>query len=316
MDNYFGNILKIVRERNNVTQNELCHNLCTIRQLSRIENNASSPSLFLLQHFSERLGTDLLLYVPYATEPRGYEIKNALERAQHDYEIREFHKVLLEISALTELKINSPNLALQVHWLYLSSKMHLNIRDVQINDLLSLLARFHDFDALEEIIKENLTTIEFNIIASIIFILLNQKDFERAERYLNEMIGALEKRNNKNERALLLKSLYNLSRLHLMNERYELSMTLSKSGIQHCYAYNHLEYLDMLKNVYGRSLYKLGHLVHGQFEIMQYIQLSMLRNSNHKLDHVYQELIRTYDLNHFSILDFLQTADSIDNIFL
>jgi hypothetical protein len=72
----------------------------------------------------------------------------------------------------------------------------------------------------------------------------------------------------------------------------------------------------MLKNVYGRSLYKLGHLVHGQFEIMQYIQLSMLRNSNHKLDHVYQELIRTYDLNHFSILDFLQTADSIDNIFL
>jgi hypothetical protein len=123
------------------------------------------------------------------------------------------------------------------------------------------------------------------------------------------MIGALEKRNNINERALLLKSLYNLSRLHFLKERYDVSMTLSKRGIEHCYTYNHLEYLDMLKNIYGRSLYKRGYLIHGQSEILQYIQLSMLRNSNHKLDHVYHELISTYELDTFSILDFLKKAD-------
>ncbi|MBS7525328.1 helix-turn-helix transcriptional regulator [Fusibacter paucivorans] len=309
MDNFFGNILKIIRERNNVTQNELCHDLCTIRQLSRIENNVSSPSLFLLQHFSERLGTDLLLYVPYATEAKGFEIKNILERAQHDYEMREFHKVQSELTALTKIQYNSPNLALQVHWLFLSSKMHLNIRDVCIDDFLNLLARFHDFNALDELIKENLTTIEYNIIASIIFILLNNADYDRAERHLNDMIGALEKRNNINERALLLKSLYNLSRLHFLKARYDVSMTLSKRGIEYCYTYNHLEYLDMLKNIYGRSLYKRGYCIRGQSELLQYIQLSMLRNSNHKLDSVYHELIHTYKLDSFSILDLLKTAD-------
>ncbi|SPN76184.1 helix-turn-helix transcriptional regulator [Brochothrix thermosphacta] len=48
-----GNCLKKARQKNALSQEEVCTNICSVRQLSRIENNQSLPSLELFIFISQ-----------------------------------------------------------------------------------------------------------------------------------------------------------------------------------------------------------------------------------------------------------------------
>lgn len=50
-----GYILRRLRKEKGITQRVIYKNLCSRKQLSRIENNTSYPSVYLLYHISQRL---------------------------------------------------------------------------------------------------------------------------------------------------------------------------------------------------------------------------------------------------------------------
>lgn len=50
-----GYILRRLRKEKGITQRVIYKNLCSREQLSRIENNTSYPSVYLLYHICQRL---------------------------------------------------------------------------------------------------------------------------------------------------------------------------------------------------------------------------------------------------------------------
>lgn len=50
-----GYILRRLRKEKGITQRFIYKNLCSRKQLSRIENNTSYPSVYLLYHICQRL---------------------------------------------------------------------------------------------------------------------------------------------------------------------------------------------------------------------------------------------------------------------
>lgn len=53
--NGIGYILRRLRKEKGITQRVIYANLCSRKQLSRIENNTSFPSVYLLYHICQRL---------------------------------------------------------------------------------------------------------------------------------------------------------------------------------------------------------------------------------------------------------------------
>ncbi|MGM0209191.1 hypothetical protein IGI96_003715 [Enterococcus sp. DIV0421] len=54
-----GTAIKLLRKTNNIPQRNLYHNFCSRKQISRIENNKSTPSLEMLIHICCVLNTSV-----------------------------------------------------------------------------------------------------------------------------------------------------------------------------------------------------------------------------------------------------------------
>ena len=57
-----GRLIRIAREKANLSQQELCEGICSLSTLSKIENGIQNPTRETLKNLSERLGLDLGLF--------------------------------------------------------------------------------------------------------------------------------------------------------------------------------------------------------------------------------------------------------------
>ena len=65
-ENNLGLIIKQLRKKKNLTQEQLSHGICSVSQLYRIENGKHSPSTLLLHQLSIKLSEDLSKYFIYS----------------------------------------------------------------------------------------------------------------------------------------------------------------------------------------------------------------------------------------------------------
>lgn len=72
MDAYcsIGQIIKRLRKYMNITQKELCTDICTQAEISRIENGKNTPYAYTLYRIAERLGVDANYFFDHANTPR------------------------------------------------------------------------------------------------------------------------------------------------------------------------------------------------------------------------------------------------------
>ncbi|HEL0621266.1 TPA: helix-turn-helix transcriptional regulator, partial [Streptococcus equi subsp. zooepidemicus] len=57
--NGIGFVIKKLRIQKGLTQKNIYHNLCSRKQLSRIENNISYPSIYLLYNICQKLDVSM-----------------------------------------------------------------------------------------------------------------------------------------------------------------------------------------------------------------------------------------------------------------
>lgn len=62
---HFGELLKNIRTSYNITLEQLADGICSVRQLSRVENGENNPSLYLIHSFSLKLNINLQEYYRY-----------------------------------------------------------------------------------------------------------------------------------------------------------------------------------------------------------------------------------------------------------
>lgn len=302
MNNYLGTFIKSIRISKSITQKDLADNICTIRQLSRIEANMSSPSALILQNFSTKLGTDLLKYLPYSSETNGNVIKNVIDDSYLFYSKHQYVNALNEIIKIDNVhKINDNCIKQEVLWLKASSQIHIDPSEIDASYFIELLRLTKKIDTLNDIFKYSLTKVEFEIISSIIFLLLNKNDLTQSELLLVRLIELSEVLFEDSNISVYLRALHNLAKIKYMNCEYESAIALCEKGIECCIKNNCSDQLDRLYNICGRAHYNKGNLNKGQQYLILYILLSQHRTHGDQLVEIYNTLIDNYELESYSI---------------
>lgn len=295
--NYVGSIIKTLRTQNKMTQSKLSEGLCTIRQLSRIENNQSSPTIVLLSEFFHRLGHDLFEYLPYADDPKGYQLKNSIESLYQLYQAGQHQSMEAILDKFRVDDIISSHAKKEILWFkgiityYLS-----NPGQVSIDYYKKILIDDYKLDHFNQVMRLNLKVIDFQIINTIIVKHLEQEEFDLAYQLLEDSIQSYEQNQVSTRGSVYHRFIFNLSRLHYKDCHYQEAASLSKKGIDHLKKIGSLYYLADLCSLYGRSMFMLGHEQEGKQYIQTYIAIKGITNPDLPKD-IVEALTSTFNLN-------------------
>ena len=296
MDNYIGTIIKNLRQSKGITQKELAFRLCSIRQLSRIEMNLSSPTSLYISEISSRLGNELLDYLPYTDDANAYHVKNELDQV-----MSLFHKQQYE--AVLEMLENSPDLGQvtskyakkEIAWLYGAISNYLEVpMNIDENYYIDLLVSEYEFDKLNDVFDIPLKPADYRIINSLIVLYLKDSNDELAELLLIRAIENIESTHSVIREISYLRFIYNISRLYLNSSKFKLAMYYSKKGIDYCFSNGVLSYLGDLSNIHGRSLYELGEKNKFEKYINTYITLSRISDPDIDYENAIKQIREKY----------------------
>lgn len=298
MEMYIGKIVKSLRKSKKITQKDLAKGVCSIKQLIRIEQNKSAPNSYLLYELSNRLGTDLLDYLPYCNDENAYELKNAIDQLENLYDRHLYKevKVLLDHSK----RLKSPtNLRARklTEWFRGAISNNIDVDyTVNVDYYMNIYRYDDDIKTVDDIFKSFFTDVDSRIINSITVLYLKNKNYLRAEELLLKSIKKINSEPINAFHSYYTKNLYNLSRLYINLDRYSEAIIYSKKGIEHCVKYNSLSYLADLYNILGRSKYKLGEEETGREYLKNYINIRKLLTNDFEMDEIMNRLTKFYNL--------------------
>lgn len=299
MVNFVGTIIKELRLSKGLIQKELALKLCSLRQLSRIELNISSPTSYLISEISSRLGNELLDYLPYADDPNGYVVKNEIDNVLKLYHKDQFDAVLDTLENSADLNnVVSKYGKQEIAWFYGAISTHIKVPTmIDKNYYESLLLKFHDFDSIDMIFSAPLRAVDYRIINSLIVLYLNDDDFDYAEILLLKAIENIEMTHSNIRDNSYLRFIYNLSRLYFKMDKYQMALQHSKKGMDHCINSGTLSYLADLSNIHGKCMYKLGDRDNYQKYLETYITLSRIVDPSFEYEVVIDKLKELYELD-------------------
>lgn len=280
MVNYIGTTIKTLRQSKGITQKELADRMCSVRQLSRIEMNLSSPTSLFISEISSRLGNELLDYLPYTDDPNAYHVKNELDHVMAAFHNQRYEEVYEMLENSPDLqKVKSKYAKKEIAWLYGALSNYLEIdKVIDEHYYIDLLIGEFEFDNLNQVFEIALKPIDYRILNSLIVLYLKAGNKELAELLLIRAIDNIETTHTVIRDISYLRFIYNLSRLYLNDEKFQLALHHSKKGIDYCFTQGVLSYLGDLSNIHGRVLYELGDKENFEKFMNTYITLSRISN--------------------------------------
>ena len=270
MENYpIGFVLKEYRTRLNISQEELCLDLCAVSTLSRIESGTQVPGRKLLEALFSRMGMNRsvpITKVDFQRENLEYRINDMIATGKFEiFDLLEEYKNCGEsLTALEE----------QFYLFYKTiAEDHLNhdSNNALRNYVAALKLTVRDYD-LDKLPKERfLTKLELMILHSIACIkyFLKQKDkaielMEFLRAYFEKGIIS-EEEKAKNYPVIL----HNLENWYGMADEDEKVIELCNIGIDICIHYGKLTPFPYQIFNKGCSLVKLGKTEEGKKYLMQ-----------------------------------------------
>ena len=296
---FFGKVIKELRFLKKLTQEQLADGLCSVKQLSRIENNSSQPTLYLIKEFSFRLGEDLMEYMYYCDLDNPVRWKILIDSLEEKMNFMEYLDVY-ETASKAYLELPKPHPILEQALLWYKGASAFYLKDLHFADMqyfeniLSLTLKFNE---LKDVFSHPLKPFEIRTINSIVYLHLVTENFSEAEEVMLKVIEIYESNYFIIKDSSYLKLLYNLGRLNLRQERYEEALKIVNRGIKHCLKTNTLFYLDDLCNIKGRCLYLTGEEEEGRKFLSSFIILSELYRSPEDFESIKNELIIKYKLH-------------------
>lgn len=299
MKNYIGNVIRELRISKNITQKELAFNICTVRQLARIEANTSSPSAFILTEISNRLGNTLSHYIPFSMDKNVYEIGNLTLKLHKLFDAQKYHEVYKLIKENDRLT-NTSSLAFkqEIQWFVGALNHYIDVEEViNVEYFLNILKENLKINSLDDLFTLYLKPIDYRILNSLIVEYLNEGNYGLAETILVKSIENFERNYNHIKDTSYLRMLYNLSRLYLIQNCFELALKISDKGIQHAIKNSSFAYLAGLNNIHGRALFKLNREEEGKKHMINYINLCRLTEPSFDYENIISTLIKKYNID-------------------
>lgn len=298
MDCFIGSVIKKFRILNNLSQSRLSNGICSVKQLSRIENNINSPTHYILWQLSSILEIDLYSYMPYSADANVYEIKRDFDLINNLISKRQYvnaYNYLINSKEITTSKCNT--IIKEKKWILGILSSHVN-NDFYVDPdyYIDILLHEYNITSLIDIFNFPLTQLDYKIINSIIVAYLNLKEFTYAALLLNKAISSYENKKNANKNLVYVKFLYNLSRLYLLDNHYNDAILYSEKGIEFLLKINSNCYLADLYNICGRAYFKLGKKSIGRQFLKNYVNLQHILRPSLDYESVIKTLTKKYQL--------------------
>ena len=246
--NNIGATLQYYRESYRISQRKLCHGLCSISTLSRIEAGERDADTLLLETLLERLGKvpnqfELILS---DFDYEAYLMRNEILQKIEEKDIDRAYRLIDSYEEIIDYKVSPHKQFIMV------SQAHLNeLEGGKVETTIDLLLEaisctVPDFNT-KELSDYFLSNSEFNIIIDVLQKMIEAKMIEKADKILDQAIDYLFWHSYmENTKRLYPKVAVIGSKFYLEQKKYDKAMELCEKGLEsHKGSYN-MEYLGEL----------------------------------------------------------------------
>lgn len=297
MNNKIGTIIKKLRLSKELTQVELADKICSVKQLSRIEQNTSSPSAYLLSALSDRLGHELIEFLPFSDDDMGYELKLTFDHLSRLYhqdrheEIRIYVRSSLLLNNTTNIRAIAER-----NWISGVISHYINVPYlVDADYYFDILKVRYDVVNYDDIFKYALSNLDYRILNGLIVCLLQESKVDQAKKLLELSIQHYENYYDHIKDSVYIRLIYNLARIYL-DLNVDMAIDVASKGIKHAIKNGSLYYLADLYNIAGRGLYKLGKVEEGKDYLRNYIALRNIQDPAIDYEATVNHLKKKYEL--------------------
>lgn len=303
-----GTIIKELRIKKGYTQNDLAEGICSLKQLSRIENNQSEASTYILSEFSIRLGEDLMDYIPYADLEEPFLWRERLEQLEWHYHQEHFSALYESAKKWKNDPVVEESVFIKqrIYWYHGIAACYCKEEDAYgVDDFLSLIRMTHPFEKVEDLWRFNLKPYEIRVLNSAIYVLLNEGKYDVAEEWMIALIEMFERCYYEIKDYTYLKVIYNLSRLYLQRKEYRKAIEFADKGIHLCKKNNILYRLENFCNIKGKVLYFTNQKEKALIYFNLYLQMKevLYEDSDFKKNKTSQMLMEKF---HLAPLNYLE----------
>ncbi|WP_179107186.1 helix-turn-helix domain-containing protein [Sediminibacillus massiliensis] len=269
---HLGQIIKELREYRDLSQLELCEDICTQSFISRLEKGEVSPSAQVLYRIALRLGVDINYFFEFANNCRKDYAREFCE------EIRKLiiHSSFQEAQDLLLAETNNPrfkSMDMQKFMLwnkgicdyYVNQEFHRSIRT--LNHALKIT----------ETALTILTVRDIEIMNSIANIYNEERDIDNAVAWYQCAIQYWKRTPSFQKDNLYYRILYNYAVVLSRKEDYQQALNLCNKGIRACLENHNLYLLGEFLYEKGLNLSYLGEKTNSQKYMKQALYLSEIQ---------------------------------------
>lgn len=291
---YFGNVLKELRLKKQLSQEKLADGICTKRQLIRIEQNENLPTGFLLSELSKKLNENLEPFLLFANHENPMEVIELKQQLDYYFYEKDFVPLLKLIDQYRSLHPNPPvDFKQYLGWYEGAAKFHLpQYESPQIDYYIDLLKLTMCFTTLEEACVGFRTLNELNIIHTIIsvFYMFNNNLYE-AGILLSMLIENYLKYYHKYDINLLGRLYYNLANVYYKLDQYDKALEVCETGIKTCLQERSFAVVADLFMCKGSILADQGLMNEATSCAQYFVTLYEMQGKRHQIEPLIQQFI-------------------------
>jgi transcriptional regulator with XRE-family HTH domain len=299
---HFGNLLRELRESRNLTREQLAQNICTPKQIYRIEKGYSEPSICLLNQLSIKLNIDLNEYFKMHFSNHsiiGFEgIKN-INNAIEQNDIQKIKELVVKYESLEEFK-HGENLQHILYGKSLCSALLDNNYNLSLKYCIEGLRIENPSFTIDTISQSTYSNVGLALINCISKNYLALHQTEIGIKVLHSLLYVLEQyiiyspypiyQATQFSKKIYQNTLYNLSFYFMNNGDIYRSLEYVNKGIEFSLKEYNLRFLPDLQLMKFKLLYRLENYEEAKDYYIRVIYLYKITNQEDKLKKLEDEV--------------------------
>lgn len=286
MSNFqIGQVIYDLRIQMNISQHELAKGICSQSFISRIEKGEISPSAELLYFLSKKLGVDINYYFKNKLNPR-LDYQQSFCRQIRDHVKRAAYEPIRELIKIESKNpyFNSDEMKQFIIWHQGICAYHLD------GDFYGAIMYLNKAFNISGVKKKKLNERQLEIAISMANIYNEEKCYEEAVKYYNLAINRLNEIKGFIDNKILIRALYNYSKLLYRIDRDKEAVENSSTAIQLCLEIESNYLLGNLLYQNGLSLEKLGEIEKALHKIEDAYSVFRIQNNHSFSSHVIKKV--------------------------
>lgn len=264
-ENNLGLIIKQLRKKKNLTQEQLSHGICSVSQLYRIENGKHSPSTLLLHQLSIKLSEDLSKYFIYSNcrNPLYFSsLFNKLESLRLKRRYNEILSIISDLEMLDKYKydLSLPNIKQLVGWYKGMAISNITPNIIDATYYKNLLVLTTNYENLDKLFDGFLSDNEIKLLHSIATSYCRSSNYSYAKFLILSLLDNISRNSIEINNIIKAEMYYNLSKILYIEKDYNNSIIYANTGIEICTRNNFSSVLSDLYYTIGKCHESLGNI--------------------------------------------------------